>query len=84
MLSTETCRTIPLNTLGGFAASKVLEVHGERMIKGNYVPGFRTRLYQKDLRLAGELATSEAVPIPATTVVSGLVDAMVASAPAGR
>ena len=38
--------------LGGFAASRVLEVHGERMLTGNYKPGFRTKLYQKDLRLA--------------------------------
>src|SRR6187431_947830 len=36
--------------LGGFASSRVLEVHGERLIKGNFVPGFRTALYQKDLR----------------------------------
>src|SRR5439155_16188495 len=40
--------------LGGFASSRVLEVHGERMLKSNYVPGFRTRLYQKDLRIANE------------------------------
>jgi len=39
--------------LGGFAASRVLEVHGERMLTGNYKPGFRTRLYQKDLRNPG-------------------------------
>jgi len=38
--------------LGGFAASRVLEVHGERMLNANYKPGFRTKLYQKDLRLA--------------------------------
>ena len=36
--------------LGGFAASRVLEVHGERMLVDNYKPGFRARLYQKDLR----------------------------------
>src|SRR5439155_7061778 len=44
--------------LGGFAASRVLEVHGERMLKGNYAPGFRTRLYQKDLRIANETAAA--------------------------
>jgi 2-hydroxy-3-oxopropionate reductase len=38
--------------LGGFASSRVLEVHGERMLIDNYKPGFRTKLYQKDLRLA--------------------------------
>ena len=47
--------------LGGFAASRVLEVHGERMLTGNYKPGFRARLYQKDLRLANEAASSNNV-----------------------
>jgi 2-hydroxy-3-oxopropionate reductase len=64
--------------LGGFASSRVLEVHGERMIKSNYAPGFRTRLYQKDLRLAKELAASCDVPILGTEVVAQLVDALVA------
>lgn len=65
--------------LGGFAASRVLEVHGERMIKGNYVPGFRARLYQKDLRLANEAASAQSVAIPATAVVTQLVNALMAS-----
>jgi 2-hydroxy-3-oxopropionate reductase len=65
--------------LGGFAASRVLEVHGERMIKKNYVPGFRTRLYQKDLRLANEVAAAHGVAIPATAVVTQLVNALIAS-----
>jgi len=55
--------------LGGFAASRVLEVHGERMIKRNYVPGFRARLYQKDLRLASELpapAVWQSRPLPSS------------------
>jgi len=65
--------------LGGFAASRVLEVHGERMIKRNYVPGFRARLYQKDLRLAGEAAGAGGVAIPATAVVAQLLNALVAS-----
>ena len=65
--------------LGGFAASRVLEVHGERMLTGNYVPGFRTRLYQKDLRIAHETAASLAVPLPATTVVADRVRALVSS-----
>ena len=65
--------------LGGFASSRVLEVHGERMLKGNYVPGFRTRLYQKDLRIANETAAAHGVAIPATALVSQLVNALVAS-----
>ena len=65
--------------LGGFAASRVLEVHGERMLAGNYTPGFRTRLYQKDLRIAHETAAALAVPVPATALVSQLVNALVAA-----
>ena len=64
--------------LGGFAASRVLEVHGERMINSNYKPGFRTRLYQKDLRLANEAAAANGVAIPATAVLTQLVNALVA------
>jgi 2-hydroxy-3-oxopropionate reductase len=65
--------------LGGFAASRVLEVHGERMLKGNYVPGFRARLYQKDLRLANETAGAHGVAIPSTAVVTQLMNALVAA-----
>jgi len=65
--------------LGGFAASRVLEVHGERMLKRNYVPGFRARLYQKDLRLANETAAVNGVAIPATAVVTQLLNALVAA-----
>lgn len=65
--------------LGGFAASRVLEVHGERMLKGNYVPGFRARLYQKDLRLAAETASANGVAIPATAVVAQLLNALMSS-----
>lgn len=65
--------------LGGFAASRVLEVHGERMINANYAPGFRTRLYQKDLRLANEIAGAAGVAVPATAVVTQLVNALVSA-----
>jgi 2-hydroxy-3-oxopropionate reductase len=64
--------------LGGFAASRVLEVHGERMLTGNYKPGFRAKLYQKDLRLANEAASGNAVAMPATAIVTQLVNALVA------
>src|SRR5688500_11240920 len=40
--------------LGGFASSRVLEVHGERILNRNYTPGFRAALYAKDMRIAGE------------------------------
>jgi 2-hydroxy-3-oxopropionate reductase len=65
--------------LGGFAASRVLEVHGERMLKSDYKPGFRTKLYQKDLRIANETAAANGVAIPATAIVTQLVNALVAA-----
>ncbi len=65
--------------LGGFAASRVLEVHGERMLTANYAPGFGTRLYQKDLRIANETALASAVALPATAIITQLVNALVAS-----
>ncbi|MDR1989698.1 MAG: NAD-binding protein, partial [Acidobacteriaceae bacterium] len=63
----------------GFASSRVLEVHGERLIKANFTPGFRTRLYQKDLRLAVETAASTGTAVPATALVAQLVNALVSS-----
>jgi 2-hydroxy-3-oxopropionate reductase len=65
--------------LGGFAASRVLEVHGERMLVDNYKPGFRARLYQKDLRLANEAASANGVALPGTAVVAQLLNALIAS-----
>jgi 2-hydroxy-3-oxopropionate reductase len=64
--------------LGGFAASRVLEVHGERMLIDNYKPGFRARLYQKDLRIANEAAAANSVAMPATAIVAQLVNALLA------
>jgi 2-hydroxy-3-oxopropionate reductase len=65
--------------LGGFAASRVLEVHGERMLIDNYKPGFRAKLYQKDLRIANEAAAANSVAMPTTAIVTQLVNALVAS-----
>ena len=49
------------------------------MLTGNYKPGFRAKLYQKDLRLANEAAAANGVAMPATAVVTQLVNALVAS-----
>jgi 2-hydroxy-3-oxopropionate reductase len=65
--------------LGGFAASRVLEVHGERMLTGNYKPGFRTKLYQKDLRLANEAAAANGVAMPTMALITQLINSLVAS-----
>lgn len=65
--------------LGGFAASRVLEVHGERILSGNYVPGFRARLYAKDLRIAAETLAERQSPAPVSAVVQQLVTALLAA-----
>ncbi len=65
--------------LGGFAASRVLEVHGERMLKANYVPGFRAGLYHKDMGIALSTAHELGVPAPTSAVVQQLVSAMIAA-----
>jgi 2-hydroxy-3-oxopropionate reductase len=49
------------------------------MLKSDYKPGFRTKLYQKDLRIANETAAANAVAIPATAIVTQLVNALVAA-----
>jgi 2-hydroxy-3-oxopropionate reductase len=65
--------------LGGFASSRVLEVHGDRMLKNNYKPGFRARLYAKDLRIASQTLAEHETPAPISTAVHQLVTALVAS-----
>ena len=64
--------------LGGFAASRVLEVHGERMLKGNYKPGFRTELFAKDLRNVASAVAENHTPAPVNAVVLQLVNTLVA------
>ncbi|CAH1692553.1 tartronate semialdehyde reductase 2 [Hyphomicrobiales bacterium] len=64
--------------LGGFASSKVLEVHGERMISGNFAPGFRIKLHQKDLRNALDNAEALALDLPHLTSVMALFNACAA------
>jgi len=64
--------------LGGFAASRVLEVHGERMIKRNFDPGFRIELHQKDLNLALSSAREIGVSLPNTATTQKLFNACAA------
>ena len=52
--------------MGGFASSRILEVHGERMVKGTFDPGFRISLHQKDLNLAGARELNLNLPTPPT------------------
>ena len=65
--------------LGGFASSRVLEVHGERILTHQFTPGFRTRLYQKDLRIAQETGAALGARMPTATLVARLVDELVES-----
>ena len=64
--------------LGGFAQSRVLEVHGERMLTGNYKPGFRTELFAKDLRNVSAALAEQHAPAAVSAVVQQLVEALVA------
>jgi len=64
--------------LGGFASSRVLEVHGERMIKRTFDPGFRIELHQKDLNLALSSARALGMALPNTATTQQLFSACVA------
>ena len=64
--------------MGGFAASRILEVHGERMIKRTFDPGFRIRLHQKDLNLALQGARELGVALPQTAGAAQLMQACAA------
>ncbi len=65
--------------MGGFAASRILEVHGERMIKRTFDPGFRIRLHQKDLNLALTGAREMGMSLPNTAGAQQLMSACVAN-----
>jgi 2-hydroxy-3-oxopropionate reductase len=65
--------------MGGFASSRILEVHGERMIKRTFNPGFRIRLHQKDLGLALQGARELGVSLPQTASAAQLMQACAAN-----
>jgi 2-hydroxy-3-oxopropionate reductase len=65
--------------LGGFAQSRVLEVHGERALKGTFKPGFKTHLYAKDMRNVVATLAEQNVPAPVTAVVQQLLHATMAA-----
>jgi 2-hydroxy-3-oxopropionate reductase len=64
--------------MGGFAASRILEVHGERMLKRTFEPGFRIELHQKDLNLALSNARLLGVSLPNTATAQELFNACAA------
>ena len=61
--------------MGGFASSKILEIHGERMIKRTFNPGFRIELHQKDLNLALSGARALGLSLPNTATAQELFNA---------
>jgi 2-hydroxy-3-oxopropionate reductase len=63
--------------MGGFAASRILEVHGDRMVKRTFDPGFRISLHQKDLNLALNSARQLGVSLPNTATAQELFNACV-------
>jgi 2-hydroxy-3-oxopropionate reductase len=65
--------------LGGFAASRVLEVHGERALKGTYKPGFKTHLFAKDMRNVVSTLAEHDTAAPVTAVVQQLLHATMAA-----
>jgi 2-hydroxy-3-oxopropionate reductase len=69
--------------MGGFAASRILEVHGERMVKRTFNPGFRIELHQKDLNLALQGAKELGVSLPNTASAAQLMQACAANGMAG-
>jgi 2-hydroxy-3-oxopropionate reductase len=64
--------------LGGFAASRVLEVHGDRLLHDNFTPGFPARLYRKDLRIVMNALNDAGVAAPVTAIVQQLLTALIA------
>jgi 2-hydroxy-3-oxopropionate reductase len=65
--------------MGGFASSKILEVHGERMIRRNFEPGFRLELHRKDLKLALEGASTLNLSLPNTAACQQLMNSVIGS-----
>ena len=65
--------------MGGFANSRVLEVHAERMINRSFAPGFRIRLHQKDLNLALSAARELGVALPNTALAQQMFSAVAAA-----
>ncbi len=63
--------------LGGFAGSRILEVHGRRMLAGDYRPGFKAVLHQKDMRIVQETLHELGLGLPGTALVAQLLNALV-------
>lgn len=65
--------------LGGFAYSKILEVHGQRMLDDDYRPGFKARLHDKDMRIALKTAQELGITLRGAALAAEHIDAVVAA-----
>jgi 2-hydroxy-3-oxopropionate reductase len=64
--------------LGGFARSRILDVHGKRMIEQTYQPGFKVKLHRKDLGIALQTGQEVSLPLMTTSLVAELMNALIA------
>jgi 2-hydroxy-3-oxopropionate reductase len=64
--------------LGGFAQSRILDLHGKRIIDRNFAPGFKTRLHRKDMNIALQAGKEFSVPLYGTAQVAAHMDALIA------
>ena len=62
--------------MGGFAGSKILEVHGKRMLDNEFKPGFKTKLHQKDLKIVMDTAHQLGLALPGTALVAQHLNAL--------
>ena len=64
--------------LGGFAQSKILDLHGQRILDRNFKPGFKIKLHRKDMNIALQTGRNFSVPLPASSIVASQMDAVLA------
>ncbi|MEO7767640.1 MAG: NAD(P)-dependent oxidoreductase, partial [Ferruginibacter sp.] len=64
--------------LGGFAQSRILDLHGKRMIDGNFKPGFKVKLHRKDMNLAMQAGKEFCVPLYGSAMVASQMDVLIA------
>jgi 2-hydroxy-3-oxopropionate reductase len=62
--------------MGGFAGSRILEVHGQRMLDNDYTPGFKTKLHQKDINIAMQTAKELGLALPGAALVMQHLNAL--------
>ena len=65
--------------LGGFAQSRILEVHGNRMLQRNFQPGFKLKLHRKDMAIVLNTARELGVALPVSAIVTELMNALTAT-----